>query len=196
MARGKSQQMTDRQHIELFVRRVDDLRQTRLAKQPFSIGLEVNFSVGGDSSVKLDQPDEDDLRSFLVTFRQFISPKEPVFVQRIYNLCYQIATTSELKDKFAASRARWHNALSSSHFGLQLGLGEKPLSDEEIMDAWINGYYFHNDPELAGLLDSLGTFGRAVAKQTFLLSVVAGSSELGALQSLIRDSLADGSLVV
>lgn len=53
------------------------------------------------------QPDEDDLRSFLLTLRQFLMPSEPVFLFRMFNLAHKHLTSEELRTDLAASRKEW-----------------------------------------------------------------------------------------
>lgn len=188
----KPNQLTNTQRLQLFLRRADELKQTNLAQGPVSIDLEVHFRQEGDSSISLSQPDEDLLRSFLLTFRQLISNDEPIHVNTIYNICQKHCTDPDLSDLFKASRGKWKEALSTTAFRLEIN-GQQ-LTPPTILDTWINGHYFHNDLAKQRLLDTLDPLGTAVAKQTFLLSVFTAARELGNLATLVRRGLTQGSI--
>ncbi|OQX02664.1 MAG: hypothetical protein BWK80_57430, partial [Desulfobacteraceae bacterium IS3] len=56
---------------------------------------------------KIQEPDEDDLRSFLLTFRHFFSQDEPIFLSKILNLCYQHITDNFIKNELIEIRKLW-----------------------------------------------------------------------------------------
>jgi hypothetical protein len=74
--------MTAVDQLGLFVHRADELGHTRLVR---TSGLSGDFSFHFDQKTfayKFPLVDEDHLRSFLLTFRQFVMQKEPVFIRR------------------------------------------------------------------------------------------------------------------
>ncbi len=101
--------------------------------------------------MELVEPDEDEFRSFLLTFRQFISEEEPVFLNHMYNICSKHLTSDELKDLVAGSRKIWANAQKVSGIPLIIGGTEMPAL--KVWKIWIDGRYFHNDLRYQQILD-------------------------------------------
>lgn len=149
--------MDDRRRLERYVQRVEELRSRRMYRDEAGYKYSLNFDSVKGMSVRLDMPDEEDLRSYLVTFRQFISPDEPVFFNGIYNICWnRLESNNRLREKLIEARKDWRQALKNNGIGLRFN--EQELSPEAVADLWINGYYFHNDDDkyatLAGAFDS------------------------------------------
>jgi hypothetical protein len=100
-------------------------------------------------------PDEEDLRSYLVTFRQFISPGEPVYFNGIYNIAFKrLKPNTQLREILIEVRQGWREVLK--HNGIGIRFNEQELSPEVVADLWINGHYFHNDD------DKYATLARAL----------------------------------
>src|SRR5579859_4709174 len=121
MARTKraARQQSDREILELFLERVDELAHTDLATSGgLSIEHHIRYDKESGLTTELREPDENDLRAYLLTFRQFISEGEPVFIGRIYNLCARCLTDDELKHKVADARQHW--TLAQKYSGMKL----------------------------------------------------------------------------
>ena len=81
----------------------------------------MNFDAVRGMSVRLNFPDENDLRSFLLTFRQFIAPKEPIHVNKICNICFRaLETNNNLRTYLIEARERWRQALGETGGGIVL----------------------------------------------------------------------------
>ena len=145
-----NRERTDREKLELFLRKVEELAETNLAKKGFRpiLGYTANQTSG--LSMELIQPEEDDLRSFLLAFRQFISKEEPVFLDHIYNICSKRLVEDRLKDLVAGSREIWKKTQVVS--GTKLTIHGEEISAIEGWRIWINGKYFHNDLEYQQML--------------------------------------------
>ena len=100
--------------LELYKARVEELRRTRLIRQGFNPGITLRWERMKGLQFESREPDEEDLRSFLLTFRQFVSEQEPVFLNRIYNLCHKHITSDELRNYLVKSREIWKNAQRST----------------------------------------------------------------------------------
>lgn len=138
-------------------------------------GQGVSWSLNVDStrgiSVRFDFPDENDLRSYLLTFRQFIAPNEPIHVNRICNICFQgLKTNNDLRDYLIEAREDWKRALGKTGGGIRFE--EQTLSTERVADLWINGYYFHSDMEKYEQLEKLLSYGLPYVKMHFANFVV------------------------
>lgn len=140
---------------------------------------------------KLKQPAEDDLKAYLLTFRQFVLNDEPVFLYRIYNLCMRHLTSAKLKNYLKTSRKIWKDI--HKKVGIELVFNKKTLTPEFVTDLWINGYYFHNDEKKAKLLKSLILHERLFVRSKFLDFLIEATNQVVYVNDVItvafRDSL-------
>ena len=112
-------------------------------------------------------PDEEVLRSFLLTFRQFMAPKEPVFINRIYGISLKrLEPTNKLRDQLIEARKAWLKALKNN--GIGLVFNEQELSPEYVAKLWLNGYYFHNDDDKYVTLERMLGHELAFVKAHFM----------------------------
>jgi hypothetical protein len=88
---------TDREKLELFVSKVNELRQTRLAKQGFRISHNLHYQRGQALQSNLEQPEEAELKEYLLTFRHFISEDEDTYLRRILNVFHVRSTDEEYR---------------------------------------------------------------------------------------------------
>ena len=96
----------------------------------------------------VSEPDEEDLRSFMLVFRQFVSECEPVFLPRAANDCRRFLTDLKPKSELAKAIDFWKTTVNKvGAFGLTID--RTPITGEYILDLWINGAYFHNDQHKA-----------------------------------------------
>src|SRR5437870_11625135 len=80
-----------------FLTRARELSDTRLLKNWRGTKLTVNYDYLAGLKIQSHQPDEEDLRSCLVTLRQFLMDKEPVFILRIYKIAQLHLSSDELR---------------------------------------------------------------------------------------------------
>jgi hypothetical protein len=142
---------SDQEKLHLFVRKAQELSETKLAQKGIGPGLHYQVDQVSGWSTGLDEPDEDELRSFLVTFRHFISNDEPVFLNSVLNICTIRLISEELKGFIADARKDWANIQRVSRIMLIINGTELPAL--EVWKIWINGKYFHNDLRYQQLLD-------------------------------------------
>ena len=106
-------------------------------------GLDTNLAItaggGRPPTVTWNRPDEEDFQAFLVDLRPFISPGEPVFLDRMYSLIEQHVSDPDLREEARRSR----KALRDVQVGADLRLEDR--SPVQIADAYIDGT-FHVDP--------------------------------------------------
>lgn len=155
--------------LTLFAQRTHELSERRLVRKGMNTKLTIRWDcVSGLLRQNIDQPDEEDLRSFLLVFRQFISENEPVFLPRIFNECFRNLDSSELKDELRKAQEQWK--LVFHKIGVfKLIIDGKKLTGEFILDLWINGHYFHNDLDKANELHRyLGNISVALVRMQFL----------------------------
>jgi hypothetical protein len=174
------------EQLRLFLERVDELKQLRLLRE-WKSGLQISYQQGQPTRFEFHQPDEEALRSYLLTFRQFFSDDEPVFMYRIHNLCSLNVRSDVVRERLAESRAAWTKAMKTSGLGLEID--ELTISPEKAMRLWINGHYFHNDYEKRELLKKFGSIERGFTKQQFLILIGDATIQLLITARLIEESL-------
>ncbi len=157
---------TDREKLELFLRRAEDLSQKRLVQNGMPTGLGYTANTTSGFNMKLTQPEEEEFSSFLQSFRQFISEKEPVFLSRIYKICLRRVIDDELKELVRGSQEIWKKIQVVS--GIELVINGKKISGIEVWKIWTNGWYFHNDLEYQQMLDQASPEALAFLRFNFL----------------------------
>ena len=180
--------------VELFLERAKELVQTNLAKSGLSIRHNIHYEKDSGLSTEFEEPNENDLRSYLLTFRQFISEGEPIFIGRIYNLCARCLTDDELKRDAADARQYWH--LAQRHNGMKLIVNGREYTASEVCDWFINGQYFHNDPEHRAKIKEMERFplDREIFRFHFLNFVIEASRHAMYLRNLIAHAQREGKI--
>jgi hypothetical protein len=166
--------MTQERQLDLFLRRVQELSTLRFIK--FTPRYSIKWTKGDQLRHELTNPDEEELRSFLVTFRQFISKSEPVFLNRIYNLLFQVLTSDELRGFLLKSREAWQRSLQTT--GGKVMINDRHYTPELITDLLINGYYFHNDEEKEAELRELWPSAMMLVRSQFYFHLSSAISHL------------------
>jgi hypothetical protein len=181
-----NQQLTLTEALDMFIKRAHELQKTRLLQSKPSLNWSMQIDEHGNTSFDVEEPDEEDQRSCLLTFRQFVSDNEPIHVNRIFNLLHLHATDEELKERFAATRA----ALKFAEHGSGIGMVHNGthVSATYLADLWINGTYFHNDVAKQRALDELMPFPAVMVKNRFLVYVLQASHVIIRLASMILDA--------
>ena len=135
---------TPEKRLRMFSARVQELSNLRLVRDGWNLKYTLQWdAVSHMMRIRVSKVDEDDLRSFLLTFRLFVSEKEPVFVNRIFNDCYKYITSDYYKGELVKAREAWKKTLREGAFTLVIN--GRQITGERLLDLWINGYYFHND---------------------------------------------------
>lgn len=190
--------VTDTEVLErfrVFREAVDELWSRRIVATGAlnaHFGMSVNES---GTTVTVADPDEEDLRSFLIDFRLFTLKKEPVYFRRVLNLCARVIVDDAWRTRIAEARAAWDNA---ENRGLvKLDVDGVVYTPGRLLGLWINGRYFHRTaPEkraelervealpMVGHLTSQLVLGFAV-EGTRLLDYVSAVIEAAAEEGLI-----------
>jgi len=173
MARKTKQIVSDKRQLEIFVERVQELANTRMMRDNqlynYKPTIKMDFEAG-TSSVDAQEPDEDDLKSFLLTFRHFVSNDEPVYFYKVCNTATKCLKSQYQENSgfLAKAREEWHKA----EIGVEvLIVDNKHLTGDYVLDLYINGQYFHNDPEYADKLKEFEKNSIRLDKLRFLLSL-------------------------
>ena len=171
---------TDREKLELFTSKVDELRNTRLGKKGV---INVRHIMDSEEGSKLEQPDEADLKDYLMTFRHFISDQEDVFLGRIFNICHRRLMNEEMKQDLAYMHQLFNRI--KLHNGISLHVDGNELSPLQVTDIYLNGKYFHNDLEYQNQLDTLPSSVADMLRFHFLHFVINGSKVIFYVQNVV-----------
>jgi len=169
--------------LRAFVSRATSLLERRLLT---SGGLDASWSINFNHATGLRftaaEPDEEDLRSFMLDFRQFTMTGEPVHLGRIMNVLERRLTEVDLRDHLSEIRQQWQQAQRGV---LGLNINDQSYRADRVLDLFVNGYYFHNDPAKRELLQSFGQIGQFLARRSFLDLIVDGVRVVAAVRGLI-----------
>ncbi|MDX6451420.1 MAG: hypothetical protein QOH16_1469 [Gaiellaceae bacterium] len=170
----------------------DQLKQEPLARTGWDNSYKLSGGVGRGLSMTVNEPDETQFRSLLVSLRRFVSPKDPVFLNRIYNLCEQHIASDELKSLVRDAREKWKR--SQRIGGITLVVNEREFTPEHLADLWINGHYFHgsiDDPKTRALAELRG-LGVGLDRVNFVGFVGDALTQVLYVDDIIRHALRDG----
>ena len=177
-ATKKKIQLIARERLELFTQRVDELYDRRLVRQGMGAQLTINWDMASQLlTQRLIQPDEEDLRSFLLLFRQFVSKNEPIFVERIFNDSVRFLESTTLKEEIEKAKKAWNDSFHKMG-AFEAVIDNKELTGEYLLDLWINGHYFHNDSELAAELRRYIATNTMPLVRMQLLAVLPGLTQI------------------
>jgi hypothetical protein len=192
--RGRDDEgFSEDERFSLFVKRADELLSRRLVT---SGGLDASFNLSFSQQTPLQlqtiQPDEEDLRSFLMTFRLFISNDEATFVERISNLLWLRLEGDRVRANLVAARDRWQASVKTGPMAVVIN--DQGFSPAKILDLWINGHYFHTDKRKAADLERLDPMSTVLTRYVLMDHLVEGTKYVVFLANVILGALSEGLL--
>ena len=182
-----------RDRLEVFVHRARELRDRGLARTALA---QLNFTISWDSASQLlryatPRIDEEDLRSFLLAFRHFISKGEPAYIERILNDCMRMLRSDHYRRELGKSRDEWKS--SFQRMGpIAVTINERKLTGEYLLDLWINGVYFHNDGHKAAELHRLIGASFPLVKTKFLETLATLTQVIYYVTSVVEFGVREG----
>ncbi len=154
MARRRRQPtgLTLQRRLHLFLRLYGEMK-----KEPYSQGGEISitFSFGGAADrIETNTPPQE-FRSYLVLFRQLISPNDPVYLPTILRSLPRHVRDPDLRIRLGAALGVWKaaNGIPSPLAPLILG---SFAAGSETARLYLNGGVFHSDPALSDVWDAIG----------------------------------------
>ncbi|HET7076896.1 MAG TPA: hypothetical protein VFM49_05535 [Chloroflexia bacterium] len=182
------------QQIELFRYRATRLWEQPLVQAEYSPSLKIQSDQTAGFRVLVNEPDETQLKAFLVDFRPFIMEQEPIYLDKIYNLCHQYVTDEHLRAELVEARADWARMQKAAAMRLIWnGVEQVP---EALSDRWVQGYYLHNDWETIQRFDALPPHERAVLRYHFLQFVFQATHNILWVGSAINYALHAGLVTI
>lgn len=196
MARHRSPtRLTPRQHLKLFVTRVEELgRSTLIRRNGLTSSWSFSYNKDQPITCRSIEPDRDLFASYLLDFRKFISEGEPIFIGYIFGLCHEHLTNDEFKGAIRHCQQGWRNAVEEN--GVTLIVDGKQITPEHLADLWINGQYFHNDPAKLSELKRYVNKSFLFARHEFIAFIVTATAVIGRAGTIVRIALRDGALNV
>lgn len=175
--------------LELFAQRVEELHDSRAVRSGLKNRLNIKWNRTEGLRIEADQPDDEELRSFLVPFRKFIMSNEPIFLDRVLNVCELCLTDQELKDRLREAREEWKRVRRKPWVALEIN-GET-LTPERIADLWINGRIFHDDEAKGQAFERMTNEIMAMAflKHQFLDCVIDATRVVFYMAEIIKDGM-------
>ncbi|MGE3074429.1 MAG: hypothetical protein AB7N24_14360 [Dehalococcoidia bacterium] len=119
-----------------------------LNRSAVTSGLGISWELKGNQSesahVEIDGPDEDQLRSFMMDLRKLLSNESPAHFPAVLSAARRAYPDSESMEWWTTLGKDWKQALDSSP--VALSLNGVVYSPRRLLDLWINGELFHDDP--------------------------------------------------
>jgi hypothetical protein len=156
------QRYTQREQLELFVGRVQELVDRRLYKSGGLKHVEFNWEYenrSGEDIIthNITEIDEEDFRSFLTSFRLFVLKSEATYLATILALAENTLTVDARNESFAKAKADWEGIYDGSS-EVSLYEGDKKLRPLEVLSLWLDGKYFHSDSDKSQQMENWGDF--------------------------------------
>jgi len=140
----------ERARLRLFRSRTKDLRSCGLIRGgPTTVTVHIAGRIPDEVVEGLN---EDHLKSFLVTLRQFTLQGETVNFESVCNLIRRSCERQELLPHVDGARARWRDALNSP---IGMSLNGKKYSVEELLKLLLYGGVVHSDLDKSPAVDAL-----------------------------------------
>lgn len=142
-----------RQQLELFVRRVNELNQRSIIQQGNFQKLQLRTRIDQSgwshklSDVDGKPVDEEAFRSLLLALRPFILENESIFLTKVFDICGRYLADNAPREGFNKAKQWWKSDFQRNRDIIQIFDDDELLTPQMILDVWINGHYFHNDPK-------------------------------------------------
>lgn len=185
--------MSIKQRLELFIEMVDELTERKLLKKGLKSSLTIFSHEDKGWKIEISWPDEDDLRSYLTSFRHFILKNSPVFLNRIYKLCIKHVKDSKVKQMLERNRKHWLDIHKQGAMGL-VYQGKK-LTPKYVVDLFIKGKIFHIEGEERAFLKGIPDFQDKLFKHQFIDFLVLANKHIFFLDSVIKKVVNENLLI-
>lgn len=185
--------------LRRFVDRAEQLQTRRIIRDDeLKTSLQIKGELHRPVTMNHHEPDEENLRSYLVDFRKFTMSGESVFMNWVFGVAYRHITSDEFVHHLTEARQKWK--LSMTRGDIAFLVNGETLAPEDVLDCWINGYYFHDDPAKARRLQALSKvpltrflFISALVKATQILLYAANVIKISLREGLVSENPVRGS---
>lgn len=140
--------------VHLFRRLYEELK-----KEPYAKGgpISITFRMGADSEVDVIETNtqRQEFRSYVVLFRQLISPDDNCYLETILRILPRHVDDVALRERLGQAMAAWKAANGIQSPLAVLSLGEF-ASGRDTARLYLNGGVFHSDLRLSQIWDAIG----------------------------------------
>ena len=179
--------------LDLFLRRIDELRATRLIQSgALSDAFHLGTTAGGPAIFSVSVPDEDHFRSFLLAFRHLVAEREPAKLDRVANILLQHLGHNQLRETTIQAREAWRRERKRGP--MRLVIDGRDYGPERVLDLYLNGRYFHSDASKARELGSVGAIGERLTRQQLNAMLVSGVNYASRLHWIVVTGRREGLL--
>ena len=188
----------ERNKLDLFLRRFEQLERTRFYSNPKLKNIQYKIKgekadEGFQTRDEIKVPDEETIKSFLLSFRVFYMEGEHTNFYSICNLLYKKILDKKVRNDMVTIRSNYTKALNTSFIGINF-LG-KSYSPKDIVDLWFNAEYFHTDTEKVKELDKIVISPCKSLFYYLLIDVVVTlSNEISMLKEIIVWATSDSTV--
>lgn len=156
--RGKHNKILPNKRLCIFLDCVEELKDRPyilkgLHNFQFRIDLQKET---GKIICEVNEADQEEFRSYLMTFRKFLLNDEPANIDAILNICRRFVRSEqkELIEVVEQFKTIWSYQYRKGT--IQITSGNLNLTPKYVLDLWLNGKYFHNgNPQKTELLKQL-----------------------------------------
>jgi hypothetical protein len=181
---------TDYERLELFASQAYEFEQMKFLANKPDFGVNVSIDCFGIRSIDEYGIDEEQLRAFLTKLRPFLSVKEPVHLQSIYEIASRLVRHEDAKSYILKSRRQWKEERKRPL--IRFIFDRRQIKNEDIVDWWINGIYFHHDKEKKTQIARMPKAVRAISKYDFICSILEAAGHVLWVGRNLRYALKNG----
>lgn len=181
--------------LNLFLRRFEQLERTRFCSNPKPKNIQYKIKgekvdKGFQTRFEIKVPDEETIKSFLLSFRVFYMEGEHTNFYSIYNLLYKKILDKKVRNDLATIRSNYTKALNTSFISINF-LGKSYLP-KDIVDLWFNAEYFHTDIEKVKELDKIVISpGKSLFFYLLIDAVITLTNQISILKEIIVRATSD-----
>ena len=184
--------------LNLFLRRFEQLERTRFYSNPKLKNIQYKIKgekvdKGFQTRFEIKVPDEETIKSFLLSFRVFYMEGEHTNFYSISNLLYKKIFDKKVRNDLVTIRSNYTKALNTSFIGINF-LG-KSYSPKDIVDLWFNAEYFHTDIEKVKDLDKIVISpGKSLFFYLLIDAVITLTNQISMLKEIIVWATSDSTI--
>ena len=188
--RGRRAEIAIQRRVHLFERLYADMK----ANEPYSKGGDISITFSDVDGGRIEtNVNRQELRSFLLCFRQLVSDGDPVYLPRILRLLPRHIDDTGLRERLGRALDAWKAAQGIPSVLAPLTLGPY-ASGRETARLYLNGGVFHSDPDLSDVWDALGEDQQRFVEHAFRLYEAKVRDVFIELKRVIEAARAAGAL--